>query len=208
MASYSEKGVNIPKLIMELRQLQRLNVVIGVIGEPNSDLAKYAGANEFGATIKPNGHRFLAVPLRQEAKEKSPREFSDLVFIPPAKGEKKRPILAKVVDGTVMPYYVLMDKVEIPERSFLRSAIDDKAEQEKALSIGIKKMRQLFVGNGSALQVMAAIGNTLADSVRKKILSNVTPANRPLTIELKGHAQTLIGEDRRLYKSIGFEVVG
>jgi hypothetical protein len=40
----------------------------------------------FGGTILPIKGTYLAIPLRSEAVGKSPRDFNDLRFIPPANG--------------------------------------------------------------------------------------------------------------------------
>ena len=91
----------------------------------------YAGIHEYGGTITAKGGA-LAVPVHKDARGKSPREFGDLVMIK-RKGSGKPPLLirrmARGRQGQLSfmedIMYVLMKSVKIPERPYLRPALED-----------------------------------------------------------------------------------
>ncbi len=187
----------------ELVKLSSLSVVVGPVGREGSSIVKIAGANEFGATILPKRGKYLAVPLVPEAKGKSPRDFVGLQFI---KGNGN-PVLARVEGESVFPVFVLMKKVVIPERSFLRSTADSKKVQNKMKKFASAMIVRLLQGNASANDVATAIGESLSASVKSTIASGVSPGNAPLTIALKGSGKGTLVDEARLLKSISYEVV-
>jgi|GEM_PF-1772167 len=83
----------------------------------------------------------------------------------------------------------------IPERSFIRSAFDDKKNIDK-----IRKLAQdIYSVDMSLDRVLNAIGIFMTNAIQKKIRSNIKPANHPFTVqEKKGKNKTLINNSRLL----------
>lgn len=86
----------------------------------------YGPVHEFGATIKPKGHPFLAIPLEKALRGKSPRQVPDLHYVQSLKGQ---PLL---VDSAGDPKYLLMRQVTIPARPYLGPAIENKGPEAAA----------------------------------------------------------------------------
>jgi hypothetical protein len=94
--------------------------------------------------------------------------------------------------------------IQIPERSYLRSAIDDnKSNIEEFVRKTIQDVTQRKFDDKTALD---RIGLYLVSLVQKKILSNVPPANHPFTVQQKDSTHTLI-DTGRLLQSIKFKIV-
>ena len=126
-----------------------------------ADLLTIAGVHEFGATIKPKNVRNLAIPIDKSAIGKSPKDFPGLFFIqseegylfacisPKRKGDgpkrktspsekepdkrKPRQKYRKPEQEDITFLFLLLQSVNIPERSFIRAGYDNnKNEIEKA----------------------------------------------------------------------------
>jgi len=195
--------VFLPHIERELKALLGKKVIVGPVAENGSRLAAYAGANEFGAEITPKSSAFLAIPLRPEAKERSPRDFN-LTPIFPKNGT---PYLALIEGENVTPYYLLKRKVIIPERPYLRSTFDKAETQDKLMKVLTDGIRRLIAGTMTADDVMNALGASLASSVKGQIASNIGPANSGLTMALKQGKSTTLVDEGLLLKSISWEVV-
>lgn len=207
-ATFNET-VYLPGIEAELRALSGRSIIVGPAAGDSSELAAYAAANEFGATVRPKKGKYLAVPLRPEARDRSPRDFN-LEYIPP-KTTGGNPILALVVKtkgakDRVIPYYVLLKKIEIPERSWLRSTFDKRETVDKAVRIASDTMVRLLASQGKATDVLNAIGLSLVASVKSRIASNIQPSNAPLTLALKRRKSSTLVDEGRLIASIQYEV--
>ena len=126
-----------------------------------ADLLTIAGVHEFGATIKPKNVRNLAIPIDKSAIGKSPRDFPGLFFIRSEEGylfgcispnrtgegpkrktspsekepgkKKPRQKYQKPEQEDITFLFLLMQSVNIPERSFIRAGYDsNKIELDKA----------------------------------------------------------------------------
>lgn len=139
-------------------------------GKPGApaDIITIASVNEFGATIKAKNVKNLAIPIAKKAKGKSPLDFPGLFFLqtdsglfgcisksrkggPPKeksspsnmqpKGNKprKKPVPKKKDDIEFL--FILMESVNIPERSFIRAGYDNnQAAIEAIASNAMKKI--------------------------------------------------------------------
>ena len=201
-AKVTEK-VYLPHVEKELSELLRKKVIVGPSAQNGSELAMYAAANEFGAEITPKSATFLAIPVRPEAKERSPRDF-DLKPVFPKDGT---PYLAKIEGGAVIPYYILKKKVTIPERSYMRSTFDRRETQDKLMRVLKDSIKRLIAGAMRADDVTNALGASLAASVKSQIASNIGPPNASITIALKRGKSTTLVDEGHLVKSISWEVV-
>lgn len=78
----------------------------------------------------------------------------------------------------------------IPERSFIRSTVDDNSETYKAF---IKESFNLIIaGKLNPITALDRIGIRIRDDVKRKIVALNTPANAPSTIAAKGSANPLV----------------
>lgn len=96
------------------------------------------------------------------------------------------------------------DDGRIPERSFLRSTVDEKRDEYfDELADGIGKVLD---GKGSNLtSVFRRVGARAAGDVQEKIRNLSSPANAPSTIEKKGSSNPLI-DSGRMRASVTFKV--
>jgi hypothetical protein len=103
---------------------------LGAIGVPgNYPAAVYAGIQEWGGTIVPKpDHRFLAIPISDEArKHDSPREMDGLVLI---KRKTKSWLLARPLgNGGIEPHWVLRESVELQATHWLSHGVERAAPE-------------------------------------------------------------------------------
>ncbi len=197
--------VYLPRVEEELLKIFGKKIIVGPAAAEGSELAIYAASNEFGAEIKPKKGRFLAVPLRKELKGISPRSVDGLEFIPP-RGNRKNPVLARREGNRLVTYYLLLPKVIIPERSYLRSTIDSQDAIDKAMNLASAAVGRIIAGSGRAEDVLHAIGISLVSSVKMRIRSSIDPPNSGITLAVKKGSVTLVDETR-LIGSLSYEVL-
>lgn len=206
-SKYSESGIDLEKAIIELQQIFRKKIIVGPAAAENSELAKYAAANEYGAIITAK-KGYLAIPCHPAAKDRRPSDFGDLVFIP---GKNKgHAFLAKVSkDGKYRENYFLLKRtVRIPERSYLRGAFDKKDTIDRAVRVGAEMVHRVLFGQAKAKDVLAAIGQSLVASVKQRISSNIPPSNSAITLITKKRGGSTLIDEGRLLGSIQDEVIG
>jgi hypothetical protein len=131
----------------------------------------------------------LALPL-PPARRKRPKDFDDLVFIKsddPNRAYLMRPTGKK---GKLKAYFILLKKVVIPERSFLRNGFDnnigplmEKAEKliGQAVDFGL---------NPATLAEM--LGVEFAGMIQLELRALNSPSNAPLTVANKKSDNPLI----------------
>jgi len=189
----------------EIGKLATKKIIVGVVADENSLLAKYAAANEFGATIKPKKGQYISIPVHPEAKGKAPGDFSGLNFVP---GKHKG--YAFLVRGSGLAaerMFILKRSVKIPERAFIRTALDKRETQEKAYNVARAALERILGGGGRAEDLCNAIGQSVTASIKNNIASNLGHPNSELTSSLKGGGKTLI-DSGDLLKSINYTVEG
>lgn len=97
------------------------------------------------------------------------------------------------------------DAAGVPERSFLRSTVDEQASEiADRMTRGVKAAT---APGGDARRELGKIGAYVAGEVRRKIVDLRDPENADSTIEAKGSDNPLI-DTGRLRQSIDFEVRG
>ena len=189
---------NIPKLMKNLKQLNGSTIKVGV---PEGHMADIAAVHEFGATITAKG-KYLAIPLQKKYKGRSPKEFSDLFFVPSKSGDGGTLCKAKG-KGQVEACYWLTKSVKIPERSFLRACVDEK--QKDFYKFAEKQVDKWLQSNDDPEPMLNALGLQFRGYVQKYIRDLSSPPNSGLTKTLKGSANPLI-DTGSLVGSIEFEV--
>ncbi len=202
-----EEFIDLENTLTQLKKLEAKKLKVGVVAQEGSQLSGYATANEFGATIRPKKGKALAIPVNLDAKNRSPREFSNLKFIPSRKGDPEHiGTLCRDRGGVLEALFTLRRSVTIPERSFLRSSMKDKKVLLKAEKHFAESVTGVITGKFSYTQAMDRLGLMLSAEVKKNITSNISPGNAPLTQALKKTNITLVDEGR-LLASIGHEVI-
>ena len=189
---------NIPKLMKNLKQLNGSTIKVGV---PEGHMADIAAVHEFGATITAKG-KYLAIPLQKKYKGRSPKEFSDLFFVPSKSGDGGTLCKAKG-KGQVEACYWLTKSVKIPERSFLRACVDEK--QKDFYKFAEKQVDKWLQSNDDPEPMLNALGLQFRGYVQKYIRDLSSPPNSGLTKTVKGSANPLI-DTGNLVGSIEFEV--
>lgn len=91
----------------------------------------------------------------------------------------------------------------IPERSFLRSTVDENSR--KYTELYRKLMGSVYDGKTTIKKAMGVLGEKARADVRAKIRSNVPPPNAPATIARKKSTKTLV-DTGQLRQSITYEV--
>ena len=93
--------------------------------------------------------------------------------------------------------------ITIPERSYLRSAIDNN--RDKITEFISKGMDKVLEGKLDHETFLNQVGVFVQGLIQERILSNIPPPNAPSTIKRKGSDRTLI-DTGRLLQSITFKV--
>ena len=190
----------------ELAELANKKIIAGVVAEEGSQLAMYAGANEFGATITPKKGKFLAIPLMPELEGKSPKVFPPNFFKFVPFDPKNMWKGGKLMRGDVEAF-VLLRSVKIPERAFLRKALDNKKTHDMVQEIAYFQLERILSGECTADEFYVPIGEMIASRIRGSISSNIKPENSSLTKIFKKGNQTLV-ETGKLKEQIGYEIEG
>lgn len=93
--------------------------------------------------------------------------------------------------------------VEIPERSYIRSTVDER--KRRIFGKAFNLQRDIFLGKMSMSKALGIMGSLIQGNIIQKIVSLRSPANAPSTIKQKGSSNPLI-KDGRLRQSISYEV--
>lgn len=102
-----------------------------------------AALHQYGGTIRPKGHPFLAIPVSREAERVgSPRRFPEELTYLPAKEGRSSPIFVTFVQSgrgknkttKTVVHYVLTPQVEVPARPFV--GVSENAQQTIAMIFG------------------------------------------------------------------------
>jgi hypothetical protein len=92
--------------------------------------------------------------------------------------------------------------INIPERSFLRSTFDDK----NAVKQSFKFAQNILDMKESVDTALNALGTKMAAQIKKKIKSNIQPANHPFTTEQKGGKTSTLIDSGHLLNSVKHEI--
>jgi hypothetical protein len=195
---------DIPKILVNLKGM-RGSVDVGIFGSSGSELVEIATAHEFETTITPKNKKWLTVPLRKELKGKRATDFK-LEFLIPKDSGGKYALLVKRQGKSVVPYYLLMRKIVIPERAFLRSTFDS---DKFAVRIGrvIERLidRALSTQSFNPESVLAGIGEEAVALIKERINNGEFAKNSPITTNMKGGKPPLY-DTGRLRDAITYKV--
>ena len=88
---------------------------------------------------------------------------------------------------------ILKEEVKIPERSFVRTSFDNKQNIKKI----VDEAKNVYDLKIEPNKILDRIGLKMTAEIQKKIKSNISPANAPITTEMKGgKTKTLIDTGR------------
>lgn len=189
----------------ELAKLARAEIHVGILSSADGELLKIARVQEFGATITPKNAKNLAIPLRPDMKGKSPKEVEGAIYVD--NGEN-RFICRKAGGGKKGPerlefLFLLLPKVTIPERSFLRAGYD--GNKDKLAEACQRAVRRVILGELTADQACHNIG-VAAVGMIKRYMHTIQPPKSNLTLQSSpGKTATLV-QTGRLQNSITYEV--
>ena len=196
----------------EIAALRGLTVHVGIMGDAGGDLLMIAGVHEYGATIHAKNVKHLAIPLTAEAKDAgSPRSFSDLEFIPISPGygylvREKPEAKGKAYDPDNYDWlYMLVESVEIPERSFIRASFDNGGDTLEKLC---KEAVDGIIRKGWTAQEAADyVGKWAVEMTREYFNTKLSPAKSATALRTTTQYQPLF-DSGRLYNSITYRVEG
>lgn len=100
-------------------------------------------------------------------------------------------------------FYHEFGTVKTPERSFIRSTIEDKSKEIKKLARQQSKL--VLNGKTTMEKGLGLLGAFTAGLIQEKFTSNDWPANTEATIASKGSSKPLI-DTGQLRQSISYEV--
>lgn len=200
---------NIPKLMKSLKKLNGSTISVGIPDEKKNkdgaNMADIAAVHEFGATITVKRRKYLAIPLQRKYKGRSPREFNDLFFVPSKSGDggtlcKRK---GKGKQAQLEACYWLTKSVKIPERSFLRSTVDQK--EKDFYKFAEKQLDKWLQSNSDPEPMLNALGLQFRGYVQDTIKNLSSPPDSSLTKAAKGSGNPLI-DTGNLVSSIEFSV--
>lgn len=194
----------------ELEKLHGCKIHVGIMGNAGSDILTIAGVHEYGATIRPSQAKNLAIPLTKEAKNAgSPRNIAGLQFIPIEPGygylvrEKPKAKGKEYNPDNYEWLYMLVDSVEIPERSFIRGSYDDGKDTLESLC---KEAINGIISEGwTAEQAADYVGKWALEMTRDYFNTKLEPAKSKITQLTSTQYQPLF-DTGRLYNSITYSV--
>lgn len=91
----------------------------------------------------------------------------------------------------------------LPERSFIRSTIQEK--KKDIISLQKKLLKKIVRGDMKLEDGLGLIGEFMSDAIREKIVAIDSPPNLPVTIAKKGSSNPLI-DTSQMKNSIIYEV--
>ncbi len=202
MITVQEKN-NIPKILANLKNFNG-SVDVGIFSSSGSELVEIANVHEFGASIVPKNKKWLTIPLRKELKDKKATDFK-LEFLLPKNSGGKYALLVKREGKSIVPYYLLLRKVVIPERAFLRKTADDPKTIQRIEKVINKFLSKIDLQNISSESFFGVIGEEFISAVKEKINNREFANNFPITINIKGGKPPLY-DTGRLRDAITYKI--
>lgn len=131
------------RLIEQLQALARLQIRVGVLGSSDGELLRIAYVQEFGMTITPKRAQNLAIPLRPSMRDKSPRDVPNTWVL---ESDGNRFIVRNRPPDGIDFLFLLLPRVTIPERFFIRAGYDGNKDLIAAACSRAVKLGHLRAG--------------------------------------------------------------
>lgn len=195
-AKWTTKVDHIPNMQKNIKKLNGKKVQVGVFGEK----AWLAGIHEYGCVITPS-KKYLTVPCNPKAKGKKAKDFKDLFYVESKTGSKFLAVPKGKDSFEIM--FILMTKVVIPERAFLRKGYDNHVD--KVVNGKMNQLKQTIGGNISVETYLAKLGEQLASKIKMDAMDFKDPSNNWTTTETKKSSNPLI-DTGDMIRSITYKV--
>lgn len=194
---WTTKVDHIPRMQKNLKELNGKKVQVGVFGEK----AWLAGIHEYGCVITPGNAKYLTVPCNPKAKGKKASDFKDLFYAESKTGTKFLAIPRGKDSFEIM--FILMTKVVIPERAFLRKGYDNNAD--KVVNSKENILKRVIGGNFNVETYLCKLGEQLASKIKKDARDLNNPFNSWTTEKTKGSSNPLV-DTGEMIRSITYKV--
>ena len=175
----TDDKANFDKLVQGFKFADLKAVIVGVLDE-SKDIQVIASSQEFGAEIRSKKAIYYLYILL--------KKFGLINMSPQAWMKKK-------------------EVIKIPERSYIRSTMDDSEVQNKMIETMEFYLYRALTAQNTFEEIFTRTGNYLKRMIQARIRSDIRPANHPLTIAMKNSANTLIGKSKKLIKAIEYRIV-
>lgn len=164
---YIRDSSTIDDLIYELNWIEQHELIVGFVDYETEYQLMVAVAHEFGMTIKSENATGLAIPLPGTSSDAIPEDFVDLVLI---EGSGDIPaLLAEDIAGELVYRFILVECIDIPEKSFIRSTFDE--EESKLIKMFEEGIEKVCQGKRTGIEVFRLIGEYLVEKIKKKIIN-------------------------------------
>lgn len=193
---WTTKVDHIPQMQRNIKQLNGKKVQVGVFGEK----AWLAGIHEYGCVITPGNAKYLTVPCSPKAKGKKASDFPDLFYCESKKGTK---MLARKKGKGIEVIFLLMDKVVIPERAFLRKGHDENVDA--VLKKAGKVVNMYLDGKISETLACKYLGQQMASKIKLSARDLKDPSNNWTTTKTKKSSNPLV-DTGEMIRSITYKV--
>lgn len=185
----------------ELNRLGQMRIRVGVLGSAGGELLMIAHVQEFGATITPRSARNLAIPLKPSMRGKSPREVANTWVLD--NGENRFIVRDKGKDQIDF-LFLLVPRVTIPERSFIRAGYD--ANKNKLAEACEKAARAIVFDGISAEEAAHRIGTAAVQLIKRYMRSGAFVPKSSITLASAPGKTTPLIRSGRLVNAISYEV--
>lgn len=186
----------------ELTKLARAEIRVGILSQAGGEILKIANVHEFGCTITPKTAKNLAIPLKPACKDKSPRDFPDTWILD--NGENRFVVRNKGKDQIDF-LFLLVPKVTIPERSFVRAGYD--ANKNALAELAYDLVGKVANEELTAAQACNQLGH-MAVTMIQEYMDTITPPKSSITLAASPGKTSPLVQSGRLRNSISFEVNG
>lgn len=193
---WKTKVDHIPNMQKNIKELNGKKVQVGVFGEK----AWLAGIHEYGCVITPS-KKYLTVPCHPKAKGKKASDFKDLFYVESKSGTKFLAVPKGRDSFEVM--YILMTRVVIPERAFLRKGHDENVDA--VLKKAGKIVNMYLDGKISETLVCKYLGQQMASKIKLSARDLKDPSNNWTTTNTKKSSNPLV-DTGEMIRSITYKV--
>lgn len=200
---------NTSRVLQTLNTLKNKQIKVGVFGKDNykydndADLVTIAHVHEFGADINLVKAKWLTIPINSAAKGKRARDFSGLFFYQP-KGKEYAFLARKKGKKGIENMFLLMKKVKIPERAFLRGGYDANiAEMLRKIE---SLLPSVLDNNLSETVFFDMVGLEFAGRIQDYARNLSSPANANATVATKKSSNPLVDSNLLVGEAIRYEV--
>lgn len=191
------------RLIEQLQTLARLQIRVGVLGSSDGELLRIAYVQEFGMTIVPKRAKNLAIPLKPSMRGKSPRDVPNTWIL---ESDGKRFIVRNQGKDGIEFLFLLLPRVTIPERSYIRAGYDGNKDLIAAACS--QAVKAVISGQIDAVTAANHVGVASVNLIKRYMRSAGYRPKSAITLASAPGKTTPLIQTGRLLESITYEVIG